>query len=683
MASKFYFFTDTDLLSAQPASDAYGPAGAVTGNDRYRVTSLHKAGTNPSAYAICDGIVCVQRIISNQLPALVNIILKPLVQPDLNFVPVKYFIYKGILEASLIAGAEIASTDNNDLTKSIWDNQAKKNAVANTPDVRPSANALGLGLTSVADLNFGDLEQMDNLFYRVGVEFQLPVMKGGSSIGQFNGTGFGLEVVLEGLGFNQPLSLARQLESNVSVPTIGTTPTPSQLFDHWHDKEQVLGYMDPCAFYGSFFSEGILARTSTDKLFSNKSGKELYSSVLTQFANKNTAYLDIRNEHNLSFNYFKNYGFDIKLGSSPTPVDYYASKWPILTLNASHFPANNTTKERNAFQIQLPVGDNPQPLVYVSQGYRNINIKGDKFPAALQSAERFYDNFDAPFEDFTVTKNMSGLSSMTFVIPNVIGQSVTTPVSCYIRLKYLKQRQGKTIAPTVIQSSNHLDNLFYPIDLRLLFNGPGKIKSFVFDEEVYVNAQKVAGLWFDFIGKVGVARDAQNTSFFLMPTSVRKSRDRASELLTLTGETSDYSGDCPNFVALKFRRQLVDAKERVLSISGQVNVAQFHSNLSVAARKRFKSPDFSKFFMIVIANETYDSWKIKVESTTALDKRFRIYLGVVELPTETDIEGVKYTPFELVLRGFTKDKDEYKVQEMNSDSMSSTANIKVFAYASA
>ncbi len=37
-------------------------------------------------------------------------------------------IYKVILASSLINGAEVASPGNNDLTKSVWSEQAKKNA---------------------------------------------------------------------------------------------------------------------------------------------------------------------------------------------------------------------------------------------------------------------------------------------------------------------------------------------------------------------------------------------------------------------------------------------------------------------------------------------------------------------------------------------------------------------------
>ena len=121
----YFFFTDanaqashpTSYLNVQTAAQAYGPLPASGGNDEYRVTSLHTASFHPTAYAVCDGIVCVQRIPNT---ALLNIVLRPLVQPALNLAPVKYVIYKGILENSLINGAEVASPGNNDLAKFVF-----------------------------------------------------------------------------------------------------------------------------------------------------------------------------------------------------------------------------------------------------------------------------------------------------------------------------------------------------------------------------------------------------------------------------------------------------------------------------------------------------------------------------------------------------------------------------------
>jgi hypothetical protein len=613
------------------------------------------------------------------------------VQPALNFAPVKYIIYKGILESSLIDGAETALAGNNRLTQFVSNEQTKKNKSAGTT-AKPPAEALGVGLIAATPpipsdpINdpYHDDQPIDNLFYRTGVSFQLPKVNGGWSIGQFDKAGFGIEVLMEGLNFHHSLSSARKLEHKISVATLTGSENPAKTFDHWHAKEQVLGYMDPCAFYGSFFRAGIQAKTSGNVPFVPKSGNALYQDVLFAFLNKHLSYLDIRNEHNFSFNYFTNYDKFIQLSydpanAIPAPVDYYASKWPLLTLPASSFPTTNTNKARNAFRIQLPVGDNPQPLLYVSQGYRDINRKRKAFPAELKSAERFYDAFETALGGYTATKNKSGLTSMTFVVPNVTAQSATTPVSCYIRLKYLKQQQqqGTPSISTVIESANYLDNLICPLDLRIHFAGitSTKIKSAVYDEEVYVNAQTVPGLSFDFIGKVGIARDVDNTSFFLVPTNIRTQTKQSSNLISLSGETSDSSGGYPSLMASKYEPERVKKDELLLSATESVAVAGFVSDGDAAASLTL--PDFEKLIVIVVANSTYDSWGAKIAAE--LEDRFRTYLGVDNLQTGTDMAGIPFTSFELVLRGFKLNSNigAYEVKEINTDPTNNT-NVRLY-----
>lgn len=295
-----------------------------------------------------------------------------------------------MLASSLISGSDVAAAANNDLSAMLWAIQAKKNASAGTNATAP-AEALGLGLDAAAGADFADTAPIDNLFYRTGVAFQLPVAKGGASIGLFDKAGFGIEVLMEGLAFRHTLKTARQIETLISVPSLQGGENAGQLFDHWHAKEQILGYMDPCAFYGSMFAAGVKARTSTATEFTEKKGAGLYQDVLFPFPNKNTAYLDIRNEHGDSFDYLRNYGRWIKLGfgaAAPAALDYYAGKWPILPLNPASYPVANTARARNDFTLQLPTGDNEWPLLFVSQGYRDINRKGNGLPAEALGPDR-------------------------------------------------------------------------------------------------------------------------------------------------------------------------------------------------------------------------------------------------------------------------------------------------------
>lgn len=692
MGSKnFFFFVDADkqasgvvnYVAAQGAGDPlYGPVttGAAPGMDEYRVTSLHSATFNPTAYAMCDATVCVQKI-PGTTPPLVNIVLKPLVQPALNFAPIKYIVYKGILASSLIAanGLDVAAAASNQLTQLAWAVQARKNAAVspNPPATAPAA-ALGIGLTGS---NFADSDPIDNLFYRTGVSFQLPNVDGGWTVGQFDKTKFGIEVLMEGLNFHHTLKLVRQLENRISVPTLAAAANGAQKFDHWHAKEQILGFMDPCAFYGSFFKAGVLAKKNAGTTFVPKPGNDLYTDVLFPFHNRNRVYLDIRNEHNFSFDYFGNYNGIVRLGNPPGLVDYYRDNWPILAVTAADLPAANTAKARTAIQLQLAEGDNAKPLIYISQGYRELHVKGNGFPGELKSAERFFDAF-LPFgSGYTTPKGASGQDALTFAIPNVTGQQATTPAASYIRLKYLKQR-GATVAsaaPTVIPSGNYLDNLIWPSDLYIPLSATAPIRSAVYDEEIYIDAQDEAGLHFDAIASVGMASDSDNISLFLLPTAVRKRKGLAAKLVALSGEAADFAGHYPNFVALKYPREIVTAGSVKLSATATVPVADFASDSWIG---KFAAPDFDRVLMIVIANATWNGWKTKIASGGVIDKRFRTYLGIKNPQRRTDLAGIAYTSLELVLRGYALNANgnNYEVREVSSGA-GSGPNITVYANA--
>src|SRR4051812_39407795 len=99
MPARFHFFTDTDLPLAQPSADAFGPQLPDATHDRYRVSSMHSAASDPAAYAVCGGIICAQEIPGS--PSLVNLILKPLDRPPINFVPDRYYVHRGIRRDSL------------------------------------------------------------------------------------------------------------------------------------------------------------------------------------------------------------------------------------------------------------------------------------------------------------------------------------------------------------------------------------------------------------------------------------------------------------------------------------------------------------------------------------------------------------------------------------------------------
>lgn len=671
MATKFHFFTDTDLLSTQPSSDAFGPAGTDgVEHDQYRVSSLHGATSDPTAYAVCSGIVCVQEI-PNTSPALVNLILKPLDQPPINFVPVRYYIYKGILKSTLFDAAAIAASGTNQLTTAIWASQNAKNESENTPNTPAPAKALGIDLTSALDsAKYGDTMPIDNLFYRTEVDAQFPVAAGGWSIGKFDKTRFGFAILLGGLGPRHELALTRSLDDFIPVTSLTGSETPDQVFKHWHDKEKVMGFMDPCAFYGSFYGSRIWTRTSTGS-FDVKKGDLLYTEVVARFYNKNIAYVDIRNEHNNSFNYFKNYTGQIQIAYDATTasslLDYYATEWPILRIAGSQFPGSNANSF-NVLRVALPAGDNSSPLLYVSQGYKSPGSGRSKFPDPLTSADKI------------IKPNIQGglTDEVALALPNVANSTNAQPVACYTRLKYFKSFDPSQTAPqrppTTVVATNYLDNIFYPLELQTLLAGNAFVKSAVYDEEIYVDA-RTTDLGIEFIGKVGIAVDNLNVTFFAFPSFVISGDDDGKRVpFSITGRAFQIDKPFLNLLLNEFPGTGI----KLTTILNNPTVQTMSVIANTAAEQEFTSPNFAHFVALVFDKPAYQS--LVAQAGAFFLPGYRAYLGVKDGVSQTGIHNTPYTTNDVVLRGYVLAGGTLTVTEKNTDSASNfTTNVKVYS----
>lgn len=668
MASNFYFFTDTDLLSPQDATDAFGPQGVDgAGHDAYRLSSMHHATSDPTAYAVCSGIVCVQEVPGTS-PALVNLILKPLDRPPINFVPVRYYIYKGILKDSLFNGTVIAAPCA-DLTQAIWDSQNKKNQVANTPNEQPPAAALGIDLTAALDAAlFGDAQPIDNLYFRTGVTAQFPVVAGGWSIGTFAQGGFGFAILLDDLGTRHELALTRSLDDYHRVGTLTGSETADQLFAHWHAKERVLRYMDPSAFYGSLYGGRIRARTSTGT-FDVKKGDSIYTDVVANFYNRNVTWLDIRNEHNNSFNYFTNYAKQIEIafdGTAPrSPLDYYGGGWPILPIAGSRFAAANSNG-LNVLRVALPAGDNSSPLLYISQGYKSSGSSA--FPNPLTPAEKI-----------TRPNIQGGLTDeLALALPNVANATNAQPVACYTRLKYFKSFDPSQAVPqrppTTIVASNYLDNIFYPLELLTVLGGNAFVKSELYDEQVYVDA-RTTDLGIEFIGKLGVAIDSSNVTFFAFPTFVISGDDDGKTIpFSISGKTFQTDAPYLNLLLDEFPGTGI-ALTKILN-NPIVNTMSVIAN--TAAEQDFTLPNFAHFVALVFDAATYQS--LVAQAGPFFAPGYRVYLGVKNDAPQTGFQNTAYTTNDVVLRGYVLTGGALTATDKNTDSASGfTTNVKVYS----
>lgn len=198
---------------------------------------MHTSSADAPAIAICKGTIFVQEQDATHL----NIVLKPFEQAPFEFPKIKYFIYKGILKNSLINSSDkIVAKATNEITNELWTSYGSYNNVSTAPP----KDVLGLDITPNTN---GDSSSLDAIFYRTGVNNQLPIVNGGWKMGNFDQTGFGFEIMFESLGFEPTLALVRNNEHIIKVKQIAGA-TQAEFFEHWHDKEEILNYIDPCAF---------------------------------------------------------------------------------------------------------------------------------------------------------------------------------------------------------------------------------------------------------------------------------------------------------------------------------------------------------------------------------------------------------------------------------------------------
>lgn len=671
----FYFFTDIDLLNSQNGSEAFGPAGVSSGYEQYRVTSMHTATGTPKAYAICDGTVCIQQDQGNS--SLINLILKPSQKLEINFSSIKYIIYKGIMKSSLLDGSgNVVVNPNNDLTASIkisWDLFLLATGASSTP---APENSLGIDINS-STTNFSDTDIIDNLFYREGVSYQFPNVKGKSVIGDFDPTGFGLDIITESIGYEPKLILTRTKENFVKVQQLTGTPTAAQTFQFNHDKEEILNFVDPCAFYGSFYSEKIQAKTSTG-VFDKVSGNDLYDKVIKgvqhtlaangNFFNRNIIYLDIRNEQNQSFNYYKNYSDNINIslnGSTVANSNYYVSGWPLLILNSTGAPAFPTgnTSDKNTISINLPKGDNEIPLAYISQGYKN-----KIFPFAKQLKGK------SKFIELTLPTNYT--SDIELATPNRDSNSDTTVVSCIIKIRYFKKINRRTGVPpassgTVLRSTDFFDSLFPLFKMRIPFpfsSGVPKVRVKVYHEEVYVDWLNEGRT--DFVADIGIAEDANSISLFAFAKDINKSKNvfRTHDKISINSEASNVANFFLNYIddAEKLNK-LAETNLTINTLSPPaVQVVKFESD-NPSFLEKFTLPDYeNQFICVVLDKANFTAIQANSQSATLgnISNNYKAFLGIAnrndrDVPTSNDQSDdsppFKYYSYDVVIKGFSID----------------------------
>lgn len=339
MATVSFFTNEASMSANQSSTECFGPIADLDNNERYNLENRFEVVTGAPVFAITKGLLIA--VANTQNAELLNLILLPINNTTAGF-PARFFVYRGIQKNSLITSTgSIPLADNswasNNILSIIKGLQDKKNTEEGTPGVIATSDSLGFHLSTLPDQTF-----MESLFFNNNVDFQPLIVEAGCQIGKYLGGGntAGIQIILNKVGNEPTLQVIKQTSHIFSIPKVNlndpslTSKQQMELsFKNRYQKEFILNYVDLAAFYGVCKNQGITVVGMSDSGFN-------------RFYNKNTIYIDIRDDYGFSFNHFFKFQDSIwtainPSGNSPNHTEYietdYYSNWPILQIRNIQF----------------------------------------------------------------------------------------------------------------------------------------------------------------------------------------------------------------------------------------------------------------------------------------------------------------------------------------------------------
>lgn len=652
MGGKFCFFTEPAKLAAQASDGAFGPLPPLAGDDRFRVTHWHDASApGAPAVAICDGILCAQEDGSGSL----TLILKPSQTPPFEAPVVSYFIYKGVDKASMLNGNSVLDENAagaNDLTKQVAATWKALNAGA----LVGSQAGLGLDRDSafLHDANdpaskvFTDADPIERLFTYPHPTIQLPVVAAGDVIGSF-GAKCGLEIVLLRLGYRPKLKFARTADNVIAVPSLSGGPRPADdadWFAHWHAKEQALAYLDPAAWFGAFVQAKLYKKSG--KSTSRVKGSDVYDELLVSLANRNVAWLDVRNNYSYSYNLFGLHEGPLRFvsrsdSSQTTDLDFRSGGWPLLRLQVADVPGGRRGHlHRTA--LRLPAGLSNSPALLVSKGFVK-RLGPDR--QSLRTPKIAIDSDEPGF--LTPVR-------IAFPAAKVGGQEVLT--ASYTRLNLYEEPPALTSLPAALNfaGSDYLDGVFRLRDLRLDDDHAGHSLRFdIYDDEILVDLQRLNGP--TYAAAVGVAEDSNFVTLFAYPSHFLFNRDRHDQPAPQPSWAAAATNNDTNLLS-KFAgtfRSITIGKRTIQpdSLPNEVDVITTRNGAADNHNGIADRNSLEHFCLIVLDRQTYNSLLAQALADTSLDATLPVFLTVSSSQMKRDaVKGVNYVDKTLRVSGF-------------------------------
>jgi hypothetical protein len=382
---KSHFFTLLNAISSgaqmQTMAQCFGPVST----DEFNITSTIPITPNAKAFAICKGRVLMQPQKDNETDT-VNLILKPYEQP-IKGLSIKYFIYRGLKRSDFFdnsspepkvippsaSSSDFINKINNEFTNFFNPSQIEP---LDTSSVMPGNTALPF-LAKYIGYN-SDLPEetlIDSLFFKqtefdgspiADIDFELPMIDIGLSLGTFIGNTCGIDVVINYGDYAVPadsgefiynLKYARANHAKIILEATDSD------FQKKLKREHIYNFLDISAYYGYHFQDDgkVLVNNGAATITTITTGgtTPINSALKTikanttdviglpifinlikdKFYSQHRFYIYIQSDRGRTYNYYGNYNISdtnlncIKVGiesGNLVETKFETDGWPIL-----------------------------------------------------------------------------------------------------------------------------------------------------------------------------------------------------------------------------------------------------------------------------------------------------------------------------------------------------------------
>lgn len=634
-----HFFCELTNLPAE--SEDFGPIPVGTTLDlskKFNIGSKYNLSQAVKVFACQEGMMIVHQ---SENPDLVNVIIKPEDGLNIEFSPIKYYIYRGLLKEDFINGSDIKDEDegNTEFLKRVWEN-------ANNQTPVPSsllATTLGYDISLSTNLN---IEQVFNSSQTNAKAIK--VMEG-EWIGNFGTSEHAVfEIIVDTDNFNHAydtinntldtkglnLNYLSKLEYHVDVSNMPETDDKEK-FNVRIKREEILNYIDPAALFGMHYKVGIGTSTVDENgIRSIDRPKKAITEILENFKNKNRVYLDIRNEHGYSLDFYKNYNtendnilFKFKVDSEEYQDGFYPYQgWPIFFYD----PEDEENIFFKKMALQLKLADNTEPLLFIeNKDIVNSSKKAPNFISNLLNNSS--DSFTKDIE---------------FILPTTKSGSTSENIAFHIKIQYL--RKENSISLNVPKFDNFLDNVFADIDLPFR---DGAMQ--IFKNNTWTKYNPVIHNDFVFVTKPIVFKSDNLVSFLTNRNFVFLETEDAYPKISGSIETNakDVSQAAIFPKNAKFIRVKLEDGSDIIPV---VDIALYNKNKKVTKREEL----FALF--ISTAELTQLKALAVTEGLSPKHKRTLVFSNRTQLK---DDQNLDYTRYELNVQGLLSDGSQYMTED--------------------